>query len=193
MPRSTTVAFGTHQVIKTVRQLLRYAQSQPDVEPRLRRIPEVVVRHTTGLRTRYVVAPAPEDFDYVFAIADLAALTGAEYEEKRRAIRRLQDESAVEVRRIDVRDAGAQRLMTDIFDRWAVAKGVAQLPETVMEQQAMRRLFALAEATGDDVIGLVVLDEGVCRWGSARRRCSTTATRSGASRRPIRRGRGSAP
>src|SRR5215218_5615383 len=87
---------GTRQVVKTVRQLLRFAQSQPDVEPRLRRIPEVAVRHSAGLRSRFAVTPAPEDFDYVFAIADLATLAGADYEEKRRAIRRLLDEIAAE-------------------------------------------------------------------------------------------------
>lgn len=150
---------GTHQVVKTVRQLLSFARSQSDVEPRLRRIPEVVIRHAAGLQTRFAVTPAPEDFDYVFAIADPAALTGADYEEKRRAIRRLQAQTATEIRPFDVRDGKAQALMIDLFDRWAAAKDVEHLPESVMERQAPVRLFSVAETTGDAVIGLALLDE----------------------------------
>jgi len=149
---------GTRQVVKTVRQLLRFAQSQPDVEPRLRRIPEVAVRHSAGLRSRFAVTPAPEDFDYVFAIADLATLAGADYEEKRRAIRRLLDEIAAEVRPIDLRDACAQDLMLELFDRWAVLKGVEHRLETATERLALQRLFSLAGVAGDDLVGLALVD-----------------------------------
>ncbi|MEA2586194.1 MAG: uncharacterized protein QOF33_4279 [Thermomicrobiales bacterium] len=150
---------GTREVVKTVRQLLRYARSQPDLDPALRRIPEAVVRHAVGLRARFAVMVAPEEYDYVFGIAEMAALRGADYGEKRTAIRRLQHGTAAELRRIDVQEPYAQALMLDIFDRWATGKRVADLPETANERQALQRLFTLAGLASDDLIALALFDE----------------------------------
>ena len=79
---------GTREVVKTARQLLRYARNHPDVDSALRRIPELAVRHAVGLRERFTVTAAPEEFDYVFGVAEMAALSGPDYGEKRTAIRR---------------------------------------------------------------------------------------------------------
>jgi hypothetical protein len=151
---------GTHEVAKTVRQLLRCARDLLDVDPVLRRIPEVAVRHTAGLRARFAVTPTPEEYDYVFGVDDLAGLRGPEYGEKRTAIRRLQAETAAELRRIDVRDPSARVLMLDLFDRWAIAKDVVDFPATAVERRAMERLFEAAVTAGEDVIGLALFDGG---------------------------------
>ncbi len=149
---------GTHDVVKTVRQLLRFARGQPDVQPELRRIPEVAIRHAEGVRSRFTVTEAPDDHDYIFGIADLATLAGPDYTEKRRAIRRLQAETAAELRPIDVREPYAQALMLDIFDRWVAAKGVEHLPETSIERRSIQRMFALTRFTGDAIVGLALFD-----------------------------------
>ncbi|HEY7031077.1 MAG TPA: phosphatidylglycerol lysyltransferase domain-containing protein [Thermomicrobiales bacterium] len=151
---------GTHEVAKTMRRLLRSARDLLDVDPHLRRVPEVAVRHTAGVRARFAVTPAPEDYDYVFGVEDLAALRGPEFGEKRTAIRRLQAETAAELRPIDVREPYARALMLDLFDRWASAKGVVNLPETGVERRALQRLCALAGVVGEDVIGLALFDAG---------------------------------
>jgi hypothetical protein len=118
----------------------------------------VVVRHADGLRSRFLVTEAPDDHDYVFGIADLANLTGPDFTEKRRAIRRLQNEMPAELRPIDVRERDAQALMLDVFDRWVETKGVAHLPETSVERRSIERMFALTRFTGDAIVGLALFD-----------------------------------
>jgi hypothetical protein len=100
----------------------------------------------------------PDEFDYVFGVDDLAGLYGSAYGEKRTAIRRLQAETAAELRRIDVREPYARALMLDLFDRWATAKGVADLPETAVERRALQRLCEFAAVAGEEVIGLALFD-----------------------------------
>lgn len=149
---------GTREVAKTVRQLLRWAEQHPDIDPVLRRIPEIVVRHAHWLDERFLVTPAPQEFDYVFGVPEIASLQGALFREKRTEIRRLQSETATELRQIDLGERDAQSLILDIFDRWAEVKGVTDLQETEQERRALRRLFALAPAIGPALIGLALFD-----------------------------------
>lgn len=149
---------GTREVAKTVRQLLRYAEHHPEIDPVLQRIPEIVVRHAHRLGERFHVTPAPQEFDYIFGVPEIASLGGASFSEKRTSIRRLQAETAPELRQIDLGDRYAQSLMLDIFDRWAEAKGVVSIRETMKERQALLRLFALSTMIGPTLIGLALFD-----------------------------------
>jgi hypothetical protein len=149
---------GTREIVKTVRQLLRFAERHPDIDPVLQRVPEIAVRHAHGLRDRYQVAAAISDYDYVFGIPEMAALRGADYGEKRTAINRLQAETAAELRQVDPTDRHAQRLMLDIFDRWAEMRGIAGRTETGHERRALLRLFELSRLIGPALIALALFD-----------------------------------
>jgi hypothetical protein len=149
---------GTHQVAKTVRQLLAYARGGPEIRPALIRVPELAVRHAAGLRDRFLVRAEPDDFDYVFGVADLAAIAGPDYGEKRGEIRLLQRETAPELRQIDARDPAARALMLALFDRWAAAKEVEGLAETQNERLALERFLAFGELAGDRLIVVALFD-----------------------------------
>jgi hypothetical protein len=149
---------GTHQVVKTARQLLAYARSLPDAYSALLRIPETTVRHAAGLRERFMVTADPDEYDYVFGVADMAAMTGPGYTEMRGEIRRLQRETAPELRQLDVREPYAQALMRDLFDRWAAAKGVTDAPETRNERTALERLLLLSKVLGDRMVVMALFD-----------------------------------
>jgi hypothetical protein len=149
---------GSHDVVKTVRQLLRYAEHHPDIDPVLERIPEIAIRHAHRLSELYQVTPAPDEYDYVFSVFEIASLRGAPLGEKRTAIRRLQSETATELRQIDLGDHSAQSMMIDVFDRWAETRGVVNLTETERERRALLRLFALSPVIGLGLIGLALFD-----------------------------------
>lgn len=139
---------GTREVAKTARQLLAFAAECPDLGPVLSPVPEVVVRRGAGLRTRFAVAPAADDFDYVFGLEEMAALAGPEFQEKRADANRVLREAGAELRPLDLREAEGRGLALAIFDEWARVKGVAGLPQTANERVALGRLFDLAAAPG---------------------------------------------
>jgi hypothetical protein len=153
---------GTREVAKTARQLLAFAGERSDLEPVLSPVPEVVARRGAGLRSRFAVVPAADDFDYVFGLEEMAALAGPAFRDKRADANRLLREAGAELRPLDLRDPDARGLALAIFDEWARAKGVEGLPRTANERVALGRLFDLAAVpgvvAGVDLIAVALFD-----------------------------------
>lgn len=147
---------GTRAPGATVRALLAAAPCY-QVEPRLRLVPEEVIAHGTELRAAFAVEE-DQDADYLLSIPAWATLDGSTFKRARYNVADFGRRYHASFRPLDLADAGAQRAMLDLFDRWAAQKGVTEAAASVHERAALERLFGLAPhpalggygLTGDD-------------------------------------------
>jgi hypothetical protein len=103
-------------------------------------VPQVVVKAITN-PTDFTIREAPEHFDYIYSLDDLAVLAGKKYRSKRKSISRFVRafENTYEVKILDFNDPSALKNVDSTFERWAQER--EKLDEDfVNEQTAIRKL-----------------------------------------------------
>ncbi len=134
---------GTRRIVRTVDCLLSFAAST-GLPSELRLVPDITVRSAPELARWFTVRADPSAYDYIYRTADMAMLQGTDYEDLRTRIHRFARTSAVEVQQLDLQDHHTQRVLLDLFDRWADQKGVAGEEPAHNERAALERYFDLA-------------------------------------------------
>jgi hypothetical protein len=134
---------GTRRIVRTVECLLSFAAGA-GLPTELRLVPDITVRSAPELARWFTVRADPSAYDYVYRTADMAILQGADYEDLRTRIHRFARTSAIEPRQLDMQDPHTQRLVLDLFDRWADQKGVTREEPARNERTALERYFAVA-------------------------------------------------
>lgn len=155
---------GTRRIARTVECLLSFA-ARVGLPAELRLVPEATVRSAPELATGFTVQNDPSAYDYVYRTADMAALPGTDYEHLRTRIHRFARTSAVEPRQLDLQDRDTQRLLLDLFDRWADQKGVSGEEPVRNERAALERYFDLASDPRHIALVLVEGSGQPCAFG----------------------------
>jgi hypothetical protein len=135
---------GEGAVVESALTLLARARRE-GLAARLQLIPEVVIAADERLSSRLSVTPDRDQFDYVYALADWAGLTGEGFARHRRQVARCRRHGGLAFRSLDLRDRAVQRAVVGLFDRWAALKPNQDGVALEQERTALTRTFALAD------------------------------------------------
>lgn len=148
-PRSEPVFFlppiGTTKVRETIEACLSFC-------PRLACVPEPFARgHCAGLR----VEEDPENFDYVYRVADLIHLPGKKYDGKRNRIKKFEKSHSSRYLKLEPEHLGTCRRL---FEEWFQSK--TREDSRIGEPQRIAVLEALAGFSPLGLVGGVVEVDG---------------------------------
>lgn len=147
---------GANEVRRTAELLLNLARRR-DMVQELRLIPEVTaVAFDDG--PGLVLVPTPEHADYVLSTKDWTELYGKPFRNKRNEIRGFERDHAPECREINLAETDVQRAVNAVYGEWTVEREQVAKKETILESQAIGRVFSLYRPQDLLAFGLFVED-----------------------------------
>lgn len=147
---------GVTDVRRTAELLLDLA-SRRNIVQELRLIPEITaVAFDDG--PGLVLVPTPEHADYVLSTSDWSVLHGKPFRNKRNEIRGFERDHAPECREINLADSHIQSAVNAVYGEWIVQREQAAKTETILESQAIGRVFSLYRPQDLLALGLFVED-----------------------------------
>lgn len=149
--RESVSVIGENNVDDTLKQLLKTYDC-------LGPVPEIVLSSTES-SLDYLVEDARGDYDYIYSLASLASITGADYKKKRNKINRFKAKFGDKISVVTSHDVVVPHL-EQAFVKWASQHGKMD-KDTKMEYEALRKLLAHAHSL-DVLVTTVFIDKELC-------------------------------
>ncbi len=148
---------GVTDVRATAELLLDLANRQ-EMARELRLIPEVTAVAFDD-KPGLVLLPTPEHADYVLSTSDWSDLRGKPFRNKRNEIRGFERDHAPVCREINLADTDTQSAVNAVYGEWIVQREQVARKETILEAQAIGRVFSLYRPQDLLAFGLFVADK----------------------------------
>lgn len=145
---------GVHKVNDTIQTLLQESIKN-NLHPKLKLIPEVVLKTDPKILNHFDIQEDRDNFDYIYQLEEMKELKGNKFGEKRHHINKFKKLYNSSYRLINLADAETQQAVLDLFHRWLNLKG-REKKEAENELAAIKKIFQFAKDLKLVCIGLYI-------------------------------------
>lgn len=131
---------GKNDVKNTISILLKFLKGK-NLPPILKLIPEIDIIEDREKLSSCLILEDRDNFDYIYAAEDMAALCGSKYEKKRNKVNKFRREyPSAKTVLIDLKKKTVYKELFDVFSLWELRKK-KQKDDTIHELTAIKRLL----------------------------------------------------